>query len=94
MINQCFICGKGKIVGHNVSYSKRRTRRVFLPNLHQARLATGQRVKVCPDCLRKLKKEGKLFKRVARIAKTTEETKVVPKKRGRPRKVKPEEPQI
>jgi large subunit ribosomal protein L28 len=45
--------------GHNVSHSKRRTPRVFKPNLHSARIKTTTgyvRLKLCTKCLRTIKK--------------------------------------
>ena len=45
--------------GHNVSHSKRRTRKIFKPNLHSTRiLVSGRfvRVKLCTKCLRMVKK--------------------------------------
>jgi len=68
MAYKCAICGKRRQTGHNVSYSKRRTPRVFLPNLKKVKLVNNKRVKVCMDCLSKLKKEGKLFQRSASFA--------------------------
>ena len=52
-------CGKGVMYGHNVSHSKRRTRKVFKPNLHSARIQTTTgfvRLKLCTKCLRTIKK--------------------------------------
>ncbi|MBI5465463.1 50S ribosomal protein L28 [Candidatus Gottesmanbacteria bacterium] len=79
MVNRCQICGKSKQVGHNVSYSKRRTRRVFLPNLRKVKLSLAgkvKKVKICMKCLKKMKKPS--------FAKATE---------GKERKVKPGVPQ-
>lgn len=73
MIYACQICGKGKDVGHNVSYSKRRTRRVFLPNLSWVDLSlNGQvgKMRICMKCLKKMKKEGKVFQKAQREKKT------------------------
>lgn len=56
---KCANCGKGVMYGHNVSHSKRRTRKIFKPNLHSARIVlAGQavRVKLCTKCLRTVKK--------------------------------------
>ena len=56
---KCMYCGKGVLYGHNVSHSKRRTPRVFKPNLHSARIKTTTgyvRLKLCTKCLRSLKK--------------------------------------
>jgi large subunit ribosomal protein L28 len=54
---QCAVCGKGPVSGNNVSHSKVRTKRRFLPNLHVAMVTLGgKRVKthVCTRCLRTL----------------------------------------
>ena len=66
MAQVCEICGKGKRVGHNVSYSKRRTKRVFLPNLRLAKIlvagnpSDSKKIKICMKCYSKAKKEGKI----------------------------------
>ena len=52
---QCAICGKKPVAGNNVSHSKVRTRRRFVPNLQAATVViAGKRVKarVCTRCLR------------------------------------------
>lgn len=52
-------CGKGVMYGHNVSHSKRRTRKIFKPNLHSSRIQTTTgfvRLKLCTKCLRTIKK--------------------------------------
>lgn len=49
--------------GHKVSHSKRRTNRVFKPNLHEARILVGtnrQKVRLCTKCLRLYKTAEKL----------------------------------
>jgi len=59
--NKCQNCGKGIMYGHNVSHSKRRTRRIFKPNLHRAKVTVNgitRRMKLCTKCLRKFKKEN------------------------------------
>lgn len=56
---KCANCGKGVMYGHNVSHSKRRTPRVFKPNLHVSRvLVNGRymRIKLCTKCLRMFKR--------------------------------------
>lgn len=61
MAMQCEMCHKGVQYGHNVSHSKRRTVRVFRPNLHSTKIVidgTSKRVKLCTKCLR-------MYKRVA-----------------------------
>ncbi|MBI2321871.1 MAG: 50S ribosomal protein L28 [Chloroflexi bacterium] len=55
----CEICGKRPSSGHNVSHSKRRTKRRWLPNLQHKRLTIGdvtRHVRVCTRCLRTLTK--------------------------------------
>jgi len=57
----CEISGKGKMYGHNVSFSQRKTRKVFKPNVHKKTLnINGQKVKVniSTSSLRTLKKKG------------------------------------
>ena len=44
--------------GHNVSHSKRRTRKIFKPNLHVSRIMVNghaMRAKLCTKCLRMFK---------------------------------------
>lgn len=56
----CDRCGKGALIGRNVSHAKQRTRKVSLPNLHPVRLVRdGRKVKMrlCTQCLRIVKKE-------------------------------------
>jgi len=55
MARVCEICGKGVSSGHNVSKSKRRTKRTFAPNLQPVRAIVDQtpmRLRVCTRCLR------------------------------------------
>lgn len=59
---KCANCGKGVMYGHNVSHAKNRTKRLFMPNLHPAKVVIGgvmKRVKLCVKCLRMLKKQSK-----------------------------------
>jgi len=59
MAMKCMNCDKGVMYGHNVSHSKRRTRKIFKPNLHSARIETTTgfvRLKLCTKCLRTIKK--------------------------------------
>jgi len=56
---KCFNCGKGVMYGHNVSHAKNRTRKIFKPNLHSAKIMVGgvnKRVRLCTKCLRSLRK--------------------------------------
>ena len=57
----CEISGKGKMYGHNVSFSQRKTRKVFKPNVQKKTLIiNGQKIKVniSASALRTLKKKG------------------------------------
>lgn len=57
----CEITGKGKMYGHNVSFSQRKTRKVFSPNIQKKTLhINGKKlkVKVSASALRTLKKKG------------------------------------
>lgn len=57
----CEVTGKGKMYGHNVSFSQRHTRKVFKPNVSKRTLIIdGQKVKcnVSTSALRTLKKKG------------------------------------
>jgi len=52
---KCDICGKLPQFGHNVSHSKRRTNRRWVPNIHPAKVTiNGQlkRLNLCTRCLR------------------------------------------
>ncbi len=58
MSRRCDICGKGPIVGNNVSHALNRTKKWLRPNLHPTRvLINGQtkKVKVCSKCLKSSK---------------------------------------
>ena len=57
----CEITGKGKMYGHNVSFSQRKTRKVFKPNVSKRTLViNGQKIRanVSTSALRTLKKKG------------------------------------
>ena len=61
MAQRCEACGKGPMSGNNVSHSKVRTRRRFLPNLHPAQvMVKGRLVKarLCTRCIRTASKVG------------------------------------
>jgi len=56
---KCEICGKSPQFGHNVSHSKHRTNRRWLPNIHTVTIMVDGRrkkVKMCTRCLRTLNK--------------------------------------
>lgn len=57
MSRVCEICGKGPVVGHNVSHANNKTKKVWYPNLQKMKVVdreTGskKRMKVCARCLR------------------------------------------
>ncbi|MBI2049568.1 50S ribosomal protein L28 [Candidatus Roizmanbacteria bacterium] len=57
---KCVNCNKGVMYGHDVSHAKNRKKRLFLPNLHFARVmfeGRMKRVKLCTKCLRMLKRK-------------------------------------
>lgn len=55
MARRCSICGKGPLVGHNVSHAHNLTKRRFLPNIQKMKVQIDGKVKktyVCTRCLR------------------------------------------
>lgn len=63
MASRCELTGKGKQFGHNVSFSLRRTKRVFKPNLQKKTLIVdGKKVTMTlsTQAIRTLKKKGLL----------------------------------
>jgi large subunit ribosomal protein L28 len=55
MSKQCEVCGKKPMSGNNVSHSKRRTRRRWLPNLVNAKLTisgVSKKFRLCASCLK------------------------------------------
>ena len=57
----CQICGKGVGYGHNVSHSKRRTNRRWLPNIQKATITINEvkmSVRICTRCMRTLQKSA------------------------------------
>ena len=55
----CEMCGKKPQFGHNVSFSKRRTNRMWRPNVQTTTIMVEGRPKkvtVCARCLRTLNK--------------------------------------
>ena len=61
----CEISGKGKMYGHNVSFSQHKTRKVFKPNVQKKTLIiNGKKIKanVSTSALRTLKKKGIIAK--------------------------------
>ncbi len=63
MAKKCEICGKGPLVGNNVSHAHNTTRRRWLPNLKKVRAIVDGKVKrlmVCTRCI----KSGRVAKAV------------------------------
>jgi large subunit ribosomal protein L28 len=61
MAQRCEACGKRPMSGNNVSHSKVRTRRRFMPNLHSARIMVNGRMvkaRLCTRCIRTASKVG------------------------------------
>lgn len=61
MAARCQLTGKGKQFGHNVSFSLRRTKRVFKPNLQKKTfMVDGKKVTMIlsTQAIRTLKKKG------------------------------------
>ncbi|MGC9397774.1 MAG: 50S ribosomal protein L28 [Anaerolineae bacterium] len=59
---KCEICGKGTGFGHNVSHSKKATKRQFRANVHRKRVMIDgewKRIHICTRCLRTLTKQQK-----------------------------------
>ena len=55
MAKRCEICGKGPIVGNNVSHAHNLTKRRWLPNLQKVRAnvdGKNKRITVCTECIR------------------------------------------
>lgn len=55
MSGKCDLCGKTVQFGHNVSHSKRRTNRMWLPNVHVTTMLIDgkrKRVNLCTRCIR------------------------------------------
>lgn len=63
MARRCEICGKGRMVGHNVSHSNIKTKKVFNPNLQKVKVRINgetKHIRVCTKCLKK----GKIQKAI------------------------------
>ncbi len=63
MASRCELTGKGKQYGHNVSFSLRRTKRTFKPNLQKKTFVVdGQKITMIlsTKAIRTLKKKGLL----------------------------------
>jgi large subunit ribosomal protein L28 len=55
MSKVCEVCGKGPMVGYNVSHAHNKTKKRWYPNLQKVRtVKNGQtvRMRVCTSCIR------------------------------------------
>lgn len=62
-MQRCEITGKGKQHGHNISHSKRHTKKIWKPNLQIKTLTIDgkkAKMKVSTQAIRSLKKKGLL----------------------------------
>ncbi len=63
MAKRCDICGKGPMIGNNVSHAHNTTKRRWLPNLKKIRAKIDGQVKrilVCTQCI----KSGRVVKAI------------------------------
>ena len=60
MSRRCDVCGKGPQYGHNVSHSKRRTHRRWLPNLRRISMNVNGKQRPMKICMRCLRTQNKL----------------------------------
>ena len=61
MAKRCDICGKGPLVGNNVSHSNLKTKKRTFPNLQSMKTTIDNQVvhvKICTSCMKK----GKILK--------------------------------
>ena len=61
MSKKCEICGKGPMVGNNVSHAHNLTKRRWLPNLQKVKVkenGSTKRIRVCTNCI----KSGRVVK--------------------------------
>ena len=57
---KCEVCGKGPQFGHNVSHSKRRTNRKWLPNIQKVTVTEDGKTKTMTLCTRCLRTRSKV----------------------------------
>ena len=61
---KCDLCEKTPLFGHNVSHSKRHTKRRWMPNIHPVTLVVDgkkKRMSLCTRCLRTQHKVARLM---------------------------------
>src|SRR4030042_4590311 len=76
---RCDRCGKGVLVGMNVSHSHIRTKKRSYPNLHAFKIKAGgvtRRLRLCTKCLRIVKKEAAVSVKTQKTATTATTEKV------------------
>jgi large subunit ribosomal protein L28 len=59
MAGTCEVCGKTLSFGHNVSFSKHRTNRVFRPNIQKTHIMVNghpKSINACTRCIRTMAK--------------------------------------
>ncbi len=53
---ECYVCGKKRVSGHNVSHANNKTKRWIMPNLQRVKIIADsgaiRRVSICTRCLR------------------------------------------
>ena len=47
MARVCDVCGKGKMMGNNVSHANNRSKKIFFPNVQTVRVVTNGGTKRC-----------------------------------------------
>lgn len=55
MSKKCDVCGKGKMFGNQVSFSHRKSRRSWSPNVQSVKAVVNgstKRINVCTKCLK------------------------------------------
>lgn len=55
MAKVCEICGKGRMVGNNVSHAHNKTKTTWQPNLHTVKAVVNgvvKKIRVCTRCIR------------------------------------------
>jgi large subunit ribosomal protein L28 len=60
---KCDLCGKTPMFGHNISHSKRHTKRQWTPNIHPVTITIGGETKKMNLCTRCLRSQHKLAKK-------------------------------
>jgi len=64
---KCDLCGKSAQFGHNVSHSKHRTNRRWLPNIHRVTVVINGEPKKLNLCTRCLRTQHKVAKKLSSL---------------------------